>query len=248
MLSPIFSWLTSKITILFDARSSLSSEAAGKLIDLNRLGKYLNHADLGIVGLKVETKQNDEKTMAIMEALFTKLAEFVPTPSGDPIKPPKETHHVLLQHQSIDGSLVPFELAYESAGTVAFLALLGPALDAIDSGGVLCVDELNSSLHPLLALEIVRLFNNPEMNKKGAQLIFNTHDVNLLDSEVLRRDQVWFTEKSPGGDSHLYALTDFKPRINENLKRGYLQGRYGAVPYLGSFNFNRAIDRVDEPE
>jgi hypothetical protein len=79
--------------------------------------------------------------------------------------------------------------------------------------------------------------NNPEQNPRGAQLIFTTHDTNLLggilDEPPLRRDQVWFTEKDKGGATHLYPLTDFHPREEENLERGYLQGRYGAIPFLG---------------
>jgi AAA15 family ATPase/GTPase len=112
-------------------------------------------------------------------------------------------------------------------------------LKVIETGGILCVDELDSSLHPLLAIEIVRYFKDSKRNVSGAQLAFNTHDVNLLDSSLLRRDEIWFTEKDEQGSTHLYSLSDFKPRRHENLKRGYLQGRYGAVPFLGSFDFDR---------
>ena len=102
------------------------------------------------------------------------------------------------------------------------------------------VDELEASLHPKLALEIVKQFNNPQTNPKNAQLIFTTHDTNLLGNDagepVLRRDQVWLTEKDKEGATVLYPLTDYKPRKAENVERGYLQGRYGAIPYLGSFS------------
>ena len=79
-------------------------------------------------------------------------------------------------------------------------------------------------------MHIVRLFNDPDTNPHNAQLIFNTHDTNLLDTELLRRDQIWFTEKGDDGATHLFPLTDFRARKYENLERGYLQGRYGAVP------------------
>jgi AAA15 family ATPase/GTPase len=78
----------------------------------------------------------------------------------------------------------------------------------------------------------MRLFSSPATNPQSAQLIFNTHDTNLLSSGDLRRDQIWFTEKDPTGSSHLYPLTDFKPRRQENLENGYLQGRYGAIPFV----------------
>ena len=140
-------------------------------------------------------------------------------------------------HRGANQEEAEFPLAEESAGTAALFSLLVPALSALESGGTLFIDELDSSLHPLLALELVRLFNDEKRNPFGAQLIFNTHDTNLLDRSVLRRDQVWFTEKDSTGASHLYSLTDFKPRRNENFKRGYLQGRYGAIPFIENSTF-----------
>ena len=109
--------------------------------------------------------------------------------------------------------------------------------ESLESGGLLLVDELESSLHPLLGLAIIRLFNSPKTNPRNAQILFTTHDTNLLGNilgePLLRRDQIWFTEKDKEGATRLYPLTDYKPRKAENLERGYLQGRYGAVPYLG---------------
>ena len=101
------------------------------------------------------------------------------------------------------------------------------------------VDELERSLHPTLAQQIIRQFNDPVANPRNAQLIFATHDTNLLGNTLaepaLRRDQVWLTEKDGDGATVLYPLTDYKPRKAENLERGYLQGRYGAIPFLGDF-------------
>ena len=88
-------------------------------------------------------------------------------------------------------------------------------------------------MHPYIVKYIVELFNDTDLNKNNAQLIFNTHDTNLLDLELLRRDQIWFTEKNPeNGESTLYALDDFSIRKSENVEKGYLLGRYGAVPFL----------------
>ncbi len=129
-----------------------------------------------------------------------------------------------------------FPLDDESRGTQALFALSGSIVKTLRTGGLLCVDELDASLHPLLAAEVVRLFNNPQTNPHNAQLIFNTHDTNLLDTRLLRRDQIWFTEKDSSGATHLYPLTDFRARKQENLERGYLQGRYGAVPFIGARN------------
>jgi uncharacterized protein len=120
---------------------------------------------------------------------------------------------------------------------MTLLAIATRLVGVLREGGLLCIDELEASLHPMLALEIVRLFNDPKHNPKGAQLIFTTHDTSLIGNVAgeapLRRDQIWFTEKDQGGATKLYPLTDFHPRREENLERGYLQGRYEAIPFLG---------------
>jgi len=119
-------------------------------------------------------------------------------------------------------------------GTRTLFRLALPILLAIEKGGVVLVDELEASLHPTLAQQIVRQFNDPTTNPRNAQLLFTTQDTNLLGTTLgeptLRRDQVWLTEKDGEGATVLYPLTDYKPRKAENLERGYLQGRYGATP------------------
>jgi uncharacterized protein len=130
-----------------------------------------------------------------------------------------------------------FPLDWESSGTITLLGIATRLVKILRKGGFLCIDELEASLHPMLALEILRLFNDQKHNPHGAQLIFTTHDTNLLGNALgeppLRRDQIWFTEKDEHGATKLYPLTDFHPRKEENLERGYLQGRYGAIPFLG---------------
>lgn len=137
------------------------------------------------------------------------------------------------------------DLEDESTGTQALVALLPMLLPIMEHGGLLTIDELNS-LHPMLALALVQIFQDPVRNPRGAQLLFNTHDSSLLgnllaDPAPLRRDQIWFTEKDEEGATHLYPLSDYAPRASENLARGYLQGRYGAVPFVGSFGFDRQL-------
>ena len=133
------------------------------------------------------------------------------------------------------------ELEAESRGTITLYRLGLKVIEVLKQGSLLVIDELESSLHPILAARIIRLFNDPATNPNNAQLIFTTHDTQLLGNmfgePVLRRDQVWFTEKDQEGATKLYPLTDYKPRKNENLERGYLQGRYGAIPFLGDFKF-----------
>ncbi|MBM2815268.1 MAG: ATP-binding protein [Ignavibacteria bacterium] len=127
----------------------------------------------------------------------------------------------------------------ESSGTKAFFALTGPVLDSLENGFTLVVDELDSKLHPNLVEKIISLFNSREYNPKNAQLIFNTHETNLLSSDLFRRDQIWFTEKNKYGEAILYSLSDFKTdevRKNEAFEDNYIRGKYGAVPYLGNFD------------
>lgn len=141
------------------------------------------------------------------------------------------------QHeQGNEDSWLPLE--EESGGTQMLFRISPQLIRLLSIGGVLLVDELETSLHPRLAAKIVEMFNCPKINRRNAQLIFTTHDTNLLGNTTgapaLRRDQVWFTEKDETGSTKLYPLTNFHPRKAENLERGYLQGRYGAVPYLGN--------------
>lgn len=126
----------------------------------------------------------------------------------------------------------------ESSGTRKFFFLSGPILDVITNGYILVVDELDSKLHPNLVCKIVEIFNSKELNPKNAQLIFNTHDTNLLSAGIFRRDQIWFTEKNRFGEVSLYSLADFKTsevRKEDNFEKNYIRGKYGAIPFLGDF-------------
>lgn len=144
------------------------------------------------------------------------------------------TIEVNFMHQTSEGKDFKLPFTVESMGTRRLFENAGMWLDALEKGGVTYVDELESSLHPLIARFLVSLFNNPETNPKNAQLIFTTHDTTLLDNDLLRRDQIWFVEKDQNQMTHLYPLSDFKPRKNEALQKGYLQGRYSALPYIST--------------
>lgn len=130
-------------------------------------------------------------------------------------------------------TVIKFEEHEESDGTLKLFALAGPIHYALSKGCCLFADELDNSLHPLLTQAIIELFHHPEINNKGAQIIFATHDVNLLEvGGLFRRDQVWLTEKDETGATHLTSLWDYKIRKGENLRRGYLSGKYGGVPFI----------------
>jgi hypothetical protein len=151
---------------------------------------------------------------------------------------------VALMRETPEGPM-PLPIGKESHGTQTWFDFLGLIVDALDGGRVLVVDELDTSLHPLLSREFVRLFQNPETNLRGAQLVFTTHDASLLarhkGEEILRRDEVWFTEKTTSGETRLFPLTDFNPRAGLNWERRYLGGSIGAVPFLERENFTMAL-------
>ncbi|MDR3709515.1 MAG: AAA family ATPase [Capsulimonadaceae bacterium] len=121
----------------------------------------------------------------------------------------------------------------ESHGTRKLVALAGQLYSLLRRGGVFVVDELDARLHPLITRRIVEMFNSEITNPDGAQLIFVTHDTNLLDKSLLRRDQIWFAEKDRFASTHLVSLVEYKPRNDAALEKNYLQGRYGAIPFLG---------------
>ena len=131
-----------------------------------------------------------------------------------------------------DIGLTEFPMSNESLGTRRLFGLSGLWLRALQSGTTLAVDELDASLHPLLVRAMLNMFFDPKYNQKEAQLLFNTHDTTLLDTAILRRDQIWFVEKDQEGASHLYPLSDFSARKDGALEKGYLRGRYGALPFI----------------
>ncbi|MCQ3803899.1 MAG: ATP-binding protein [bacterium] len=137
---------------------------------------------------------------------------------------------------------VTFDLYDESAGTRAWFDLLGPALGALKRGEILLFDEIDASLHPRLSARLLDLFQDPQTNRHGAQLIFTSHDTSLL--SILNRDEVWLTDKDSQGATRLVALAEFqgsRVRRSLNLEKAYLQGRFGAVPDIDEVDVRRAL-------
>ena len=128
-----------------------------------------------------------------------------------------------------------FDLDEESDGTNRLFELSPVFEQLIHEGNIVyLIDELERSMHPLLAKELLKMFSSSKTNK--SQLIFTTHESHLLDDEFLRRDEIWFTEKKTDGSTEFYPLSNFNPRGDKVLERGYLQGRYGGIPFLGDFS------------
>jgi AAA15 family ATPase/GTPase len=128
---------------------------------------------------------------------------------------------------------ISFDMEDESDGTQKLFFLAGPIMDVLSNGKILVIDEMEARLHPLLTRAVINLFNSNKSNPKNAQIIFTTHDTNLLSNKIFRRDQIWFIEKDHQGASHLYSLAELKVRNDASFESDYIEGRYGAIPFLG---------------
>lgn len=155
----------------------------------------------------------------------------------------EETYKISSLHKKIDSdTFAAIPLSMESAGTLKMFALYPELQDVLEKGSVFFIDELNARLHPLLVRNFLLTFLNPEINTRHAQLIFTTHDTWQLSNQLLRRDEVWFTEKDELGISKLYSLADFvdesgaRIRKDESYEKNYLIGKYGAIPTLKSID------------
>lgn len=204
----------------------------------------LKFADIGVSDIEISKKDMPDTERKPLLALITALKEANPEDfsqweTGGLTFPPN--FEIRMAHQGAKGKAYMLDSSRESDGTLAFFSILGPLLDKLRDGKVLLIDELESSLHPTLARQLVRIFNSPGLNPKGAQIVFTTHDTNLLDLNLLRRDQIWFTEKDGEGATSLYPLSDFRPRKDQDIESGYLGGRFGALPVLDDQLLNESL-------
>lgn len=227
-LKPIFKWFQSEIQL--SGISGWNDTYSAKLCEgkeKEEVLKFLKAADIGVEDIKVKKSKIELKDFpaSMPDELKKHVIESLEN---------KVLYQVLVRHTNNKGEHIYFELQQESHGTQKIFALAGPLLDSLKNGRVLFIDELHDTLHPKLVLFLVKLFNNPKINTKCAQLIFTTHDTSILNQNVFRRDQVWFCEKNNFGETNLYPLTDYSPRKGrENLEAAYLAGKYGAVPFIG---------------
>lgn len=226
-LSPVFAWIVTKLVPL-SAGMSLHPDVTTLMLQhpdsKKEVQEFLASADMSIADIEVISQKR------VIQTIKFDLGTGNQNTSSEE----RDALSPMFKHVTENGSAV-FELHEESLGTQRLYSFAGPVLDILKNGKILIVDELDGSLHTLLVRHLINLFNNPQINQHGAQLIFTTHDTALLDSELLRRDQIWFVEKNNEQATTLYPLTDFSPRKNEALERGYLMGRYGALPFFRDY-------------
>lgn len=230
-LKPAFDWFKLRLRV-FDSISSFSAgnslrrcaDDAGR----SRIVAFMNSADLSIVDIQVKEIYFSAEFLP-KDMPPSIRDEFVKDMTGKKMLEPRFFHKDVNTQETVE-----FDELEESEGTRALFAFAGPWLDVLDNERVLVVDELDTSLHPLLVQHLVKRLHHEGTN---AQLIFTTHDTSLLSQKLLRRDQVWFMEKNEKSATRLYPLSDFSPRDNEAIERGYLNGRYGGIPFLKDLDF-----------
>lgn len=227
-VKPAYRWLIDTGQHLVSGKLSTIATTMYLLKDPSlrpRFLKMLQEADLGVVELAFDKKEMPD--LEFLEEMPEEDKRRFMDHVGDVL-----TTEVRLVHQAQGQEPVKLDFHTESRGTQRLFSLLGLLHDVFTRGLCLCMDEIGASMHPMMTRALVRMFHDPKVNPRGAQLIFTTHDTTLLSRDLLRRDQVWFTEKGLDGATTLYPLTDYSPRKGEALERGYLAGRYGAIPML----------------
>ena len=195
---------------------------------------FLSKADINIIGLEIFERESTDLELTLQKRLGAVISDFITLPIPTQIFP-KTKKEIRYIHRRHDGSTFLIDSRKESTGTKHLLSLLAPILSALAKGQTVVIDEITTTLHTKLSEELLKLFASPITNSAGAQFIFSTHDTNLLSCAAIRRDEIWFAEKTTEGKTCIYPLSDFQTRKSDNLEKGYLQGRFGAVPSFGEF-------------
>lgn len=239
----IMKWFDNFITISGLTHEGYKSVTFEMLEDKQTSSKLLNfykRLDLGFDDIAINKKPFDVKELPndMSESLVRQLVTDVEGAYKIDIK----TIHKKYNDQGKAVGEAEFDMrSQESSGTNKIFNISGPIFDVLNDGGVLVVDELDASLHPLLTLAVTRLFNSKQFNPNNAQLIFATHDTNLLYYGNYRRDQIYFVEKDQYGASDMYSLVEYKEkgktiRKDRSFERDYIKGRYGAIPFIGNLS------------
>ncbi len=191
---------------------------------INKISTLLSLVDTGISRIDIREKTGID-SLELPDEISTDLKQAI-------LKSNK--YEIVFCHQTDSGQVEYFNEKKESAGTLKLFHLAPFIINILQNGGLLIVDELDNSMHPFMAELIIKLFNDTRANKSNAQLIFSTHNINLMSSEYLRRDQIWFTEKRQGVTT-CYSLDDFdkqKVKPQSPFMQWYAEGRFGAVPAI----------------
>lgn len=207
----------------------------------SKILKLLLSVDMGIKDVEMQTTdvEYEKVPFVIQKMIKDDKAEKSKITQSEII-----TKHMQYDEQNEYIGDIEFKLKNESTGTKKFLLLAGPIVETLDNGEILVIDELDNSFHTQMTEFIIELFNSKETNPKKAQLIFATHDTNLLTHKLFRRDQIWFVEKNIYGESEIFSLIDFGARKDTSLEKNYLEGKFGGVPHIYNL-YAESIDNGD---
>ncbi|WP_414755961.1 AAA family ATPase [Anabaena sp. CCY 9910] len=242
----ILNWVTSQLKIVsglndngyqgytshYLVKSNVKRDAILKLIGKLDLG--IGELDIEEVGSRESLLDKTKNLPDEFKELFNKVAELILDGRGEAKTASIKTLHHKFDDNGVLVGKALFDLnSDESEGTKKIFAISGLLVDSLQEGKTLVIDEFDARLHPLISYAIVELFNSNETNPNNSQLIFITHDTNLLTNKLFRRDQIWFTEKNRYGVTDLYSLAEYKVRNDVSFENDYIKGRYGAIPYIG---------------
>jgi len=195
---------------------------------------FLKKLSLGFDEIQLE--EHDFNVESLPREIPDEIKRFILKNSDGGKATSVQTLHKKFNEEGVFISSELFDINDESEGTQKIFSLAGPFLDTLKNGKVLIIDEFDARLHPKLSLAIVEMFNSRDGNPNNAQLVFMTHDTNLLSNKLFRRDQVWFTEKNRYGSTSVYSLVEYKVRNDASFESDYIKGKYGAIPYIRSLN------------
>lgn len=225
-----FSWLTRYFHVIDAAGGDFSkytSRQCGNPRNKSLVIEFLRSLDFDVADIDIEEEDVADSLSAALSPEFLKAISQADSDFG-------KVRRVRFIHHGVGDRVASLELGEESTGTRALFGLAGPLFDSLANGYCLVVDEINTSIHPKVLHALVAMFSNEKINKKRAQLIFTSHDTSVLKDSFFRRDQIWFVDKGQNGKSELVPLSDYSPRKGEALDRGYLDGRYGGIPFISN--------------
>jgi uncharacterized protein len=227
-LLPVFSWFQKRLVPIVGATQlnlGLTIALLGQPGGKERLLPFIREADPGIADVQFAAEPLTPQ-MLFPQGAFPMVYQDAPN------VPPKNVK-VTFSHPIMEsGNPVDLDISDESNGTQLLFRTAGAWLNALLNGEIMLVDEIETSLHPLLIRFLIGRFHSKTINQQKAQIIFTTHNTSILSGEMFRRDQIWFVEKGEDNATKLYPLSDFSPRKDEVLDRWYMRGRYGALPII----------------
>lgn len=236
----IVEWFDDRLNMLHGIQDKEYFSATAEMLEDKRMKdmvlSFIKYADLGINDLELREVENNRYSDIVK--MMSKTSREDNKELLDKLKKQKYadiiTYHDIYDDKNNLIDRAELSLTHHgSEGTKKFFNMAGIILDCLMNGKVLVIDEFNTRLHPLITRLIVDMFNSTDANPNNGQLIFSTHDTNLLDKSIFRRDQVYFTEKDKTGGSHLYSMVEYKPRNDEAYEKNYIKGKYGGIPFLG---------------